>query len=187
MADTLMRKFKKVVGMLLYRLLASVDFVHFVPTRIGEIFESLKVYSLKIQGATIGGGTKIRTNVFIAHPRNLKVGNNVTIGSYSRIYNYTDFVVGDECELGPGLHVQTNDHIWKEVNKPIGKQGVTTGQVKIGKGVFIGANVTLLKGIEIGDFVVIGAGSVVNKNITSGFLAGGVPVRVIREVYPKLN
>jgi maltose O-acetyltransferase len=48
--------------------------------------------------------------------------------------------------------------------------------------VWIGANVTILPGVEIGDFAVIGAGSVVNRSIPAGSLAVGVPARVVRTV-----
>ena len=54
--------------------------------------------------------------------------------------------------------------------------------ITVGNNVWIGANVTVLPGVSIGDDAVIGAGSVVTKNIPSGVLAAGNPCRVIREL-----
>lgn len=54
------------------------------------------------------------------------------------------------------------------------------GEVKIGNRVMIGANCTLLPGIEIGDQAVIGAGSLVNRDIPPGAFAAGNPVRILR-------
>lgn len=53
------------------------------------------------------------------------------------------------------------------------------GRIKIGNGVFLGANTTVLPGVTIGDNAVIGAGSVVTKDIPAGVVAAGVPARVI--------
>ena len=57
--------------------------------------------------------------------------------------------------------------------------------ITVGNNVWIGANVTVLPGVSIGDDAVIGAGSVVTKNIPSGVLAAGNPCRVIRELTEK--
>ena len=54
--------------------------------------------------------------------------------------------------------------------------------ITVGNNVWIGANVTVLPRVSIGDDAVIGAGSVVTKNIPSGVLAAGNPCRVIREL-----
>ncbi len=53
--------------------------------------------------------------------------------------------------------------------------------IKIGNHVWIGSNVTVLKGVEIGDGSIIAAGSLVNKNIPPGVLAGGVPAKILKE------
>jgi len=52
----------------------------------------------------------------------------------------------------------------------------------IGNNVWIGANVTILPGVTIGDDTVIGAGSVVNRDIPSGVVAAGNPCRAIRKI-----
>lgn len=54
--------------------------------------------------------------------------------------------------------------------------------IKVGSNVWIGANVSVLPGVIIGDNTIIGAGSVVNKDIPAGVIAVGNPCRVLREI-----
>src|SRR6056300_442330 len=101
------------------------------------------------------------------------------IGFNCRIINHSKVEVGDNTEIGENLYVITIDHIWKNPNLPVSKQGMETKQVKIGKGVYIGSNVTILSGVTISDNVVIGACSLVNKDLKPGFLYCGVPAKPI--------
>ena len=54
--------------------------------------------------------------------------------------------------------------------------------ITVGNSVWIGANVTVLPGVTIGNYVIIGAGSVVNRDIPDGVIAVGVPCKVIRKI-----
>ena len=179
--------FKKCIGSLLYFFLKKISFHFLLPSKYSLYLEKLRTYSLVLQGAIIGKNTVVRKNVFIAFPKNLKLGDNVTIGFSSRFFNYSMVTVDDDSELGPCLHVQTNDHFYEDIDKPIGKQGAFSKAVKIGKGVHIGANVTILQGVTIEDLCVIASGSVVNKRISQGFLYGGVPAKKLQALTPKKN
>ena len=57
--------------------------------------------------------------------------------------------------------------------------------ITVGDNVWIGANVSVLPGVSIGSNTIIGAGSVVNKDIPDGVIAAGVPCRVIRRITEK--
>ena len=57
--------------------------------------------------------------------------------------------------------------------------------ITVGDNVWIGANVSVLPGVSIGSDTIIGAGSVVNKDIPDGVIAAGVPCRVIRRITEK--
>jgi acetyltransferase-like isoleucine patch superfamily enzyme len=56
------------------------------------------------------------------------------------------------------------------------------GKVTIGRDVVIGANVTILPGVSVGDRTIVSAGSMVNRDLPAGVLAGGVPARIIRSL-----
>ena len=170
---------KKIVGISIYVLLKNLSFRFLLPDRYSGPIETLRTYGLVLQGAKIGAGTVVRSNVFVAYPCNLVLGKNVTIGSDSKIFNYENFFVGDNTEIGPGLHVQTNDHYWDDGALPLGKQGAYLKPVSIGDGVFIGANVTILRGVNIESLSIVGACSLVVKDLNKGFVYAGVPAKKI--------
>jgi acetyltransferase-like isoleucine patch superfamily enzyme len=178
----MINRVKKLVGSFLYVILKHISFRFLLPKKYVYFIELLRTKALVLEGAKIGKGSIIRDNVFIAFPKKLIVGNNVTIGSYSKIFNYDDVIIEDEAEIGSGLHIQTNDHLWTDKNKPLGKQGAKYGKVIIGYGVFIGANVTILQGCTIDRLCVVGSGSVVIKSLDTGFLYAGVPAKKIQEI-----
>jgi len=173
---------KRLIGALIYNILKHISLRFLLPKIYIHFIEVLRTKALILQGARIGKGTIVRDNVFIVYPRNLVIGKNVTIGPYSKIFNYEKVIIEDEVELGPGLHIQTNDHIWTDIKMPLGKQGSKYGQIKIGYGAFFGANVTILQGCIIDKLCIVAAGSVITKNLKTGFLYGGIPAKEIQRI-----
>ena len=86
-----------------------------------------------------------------------------------------DVLVGINCSFldndGHNLAVEK-----RKINTP------NSAPIRIGNNVFIGDNVTVLKGVSIGDNSVIGSGSIVTKSIPSNSIAAGNPAKVIREL-----
>jgi acetyltransferase-like isoleucine patch superfamily enzyme len=78
--------------------------------------------------------------------------------------------VGDNCIIGYNTTILTHEYLIREYR---------LGDVKIGSGVMIGANSTILPGVTIGDGAVVAAGSVVNKDVAPHTFVGGNPIRVI--------
>jgi maltose O-acetyltransferase len=172
----------KVLGMLVYAFLRRVNSRFFLPRSLSNWIESMRTRALIWQGACIGADSLVRSNVFIAFPKNLKLGARVKIGDYARIYNFSDFVVGNDTEIGPGLHVQTNGHKWSSLEKPIAKQGSCTKAVEVGHSAYLGANVTLLSGVSVGSSLIVAAGAVATKSLADGAVYGGVPAKKIRDL-----
>jgi acetyltransferase-like isoleucine patch superfamily enzyme len=88
--------------------------------------------------------------------------------------------IGQHCAIGPGCYITDHDH-GQNPNLPPLEQPLTSQSTKISDRAWIGANVTILKGVNIGEQAVIGAGSVVTKDISAGAVAVGVPAKVIRD------
>lgn len=100
---------------------------------------------------------------------------NLTLVDDTHIY------VGDYTMFGPNVVVATAGHpILPELRDEKGLQ--FNASVHIGKNCWLGAGVIIVPGVTIGDNVVIGAGSVVTKDIPSNVVAVGNPCRVLREV-----
>lgn len=87
-----------------------------------------------------------------------------------------------EISIGNNVAISENVTIWdSDAHQILGKENFMTMPVNIGNDVWIGNNVTILKGVKIGHGAIIAAGSLVNKNIPEGCLAGGVPAKVLKE------
>ncbi|MCX7593606.1 MAG: acyltransferase, partial [Fischerella sp.] len=86
---------------------------------------------------------------------------------------------GQHCAIGPGCYITDHDH-GLDLNCTPLEQPMVAKSTQIGDRVWIGANVTILKGVTIGRDSVIGAGSVVTKDIPAQAIAVGVPAKVIK-------
>jgi len=107
------------------------------------------------------------------------LGNRVTIHSLCLIAEYSK--IGDDSWLGPGV-ITLNTLYPKAFNRSRKEETDREGAPKIGKFVRIGGNVTVNPFVELGDYVVVGAGSVVTKSVPAGKLTYGNPARIIRDV-----
>ncbi len=108
------------------------------------------------------------------------LGKNVYFNFNVTLVDDTHIYVGDYTKFGPNVVIATAGH---PILPSLREQAYQYNMpVKIGKCVWLGAGVIVLPGVEIGDNCVIGAGSVVTKNIPANSVAVGNPCKVIREI-----
>ncbi len=132
------------------------------------------------------------TNVSI-HPttsvyfglHNISMGNNVSIPRYSHIFcSRATLTIGNNVMFGPAPTIVTGDHIINSIGTPMflyKKKGPEEDlPIIIEDDVWVGANVTILKGVTIGRGSVIAAGCVVNKSTPPYSITGGIPCKTIR-------
>lgn len=110
----------------------------------------------------------------ISFGSNVKFNNSVHINSDLG----GQIVFGDDVLVGPNCVFRTANHKFRLTKTNFVNQGHRFGDIKIGNNVWIGANCTILPGIQIGSNSVIGAGSIVNKSIPEGVLAVGNPAKI---------
>lgn len=125
-----------------------------------------------------------KTGAWIEPPLYFCYGTHISIGDGCYINFNCNFVddgqitIGERVMFGPAVTIATVGH---PIN-PKMREYMYTDPVTIGNDCWIGGNVTICPGVTIGDNTVIGAGSVVTKDIPANCVAAGNPCRVIREI-----
>lgn len=112
--------------------------------------------------------------------KNVHLGNNVYFNFNATMVDDTHIYIGDYTMLGPNVVIATAGHpILPELREKALQYNMP---VHIGKNCWLGAGVIVLPGVTIGDNTVIGAGSVVTKDIPANVVAVGNPCKVLREI-----
>lgn len=110
--------------------------------------------------------------------KNIHIGKNVFINSCCKFQDQGGISIGDGSLLGHNVIIATLNHM----QEPSRRQSLLPKPVVIGNNVWIGASVTILPGVTIGDNAIIGAGSVVTKDIPANSVAVGSPCKVIKSI-----
>lgn len=109
-----------------------------------------------------------------------RVGDNVYANFNLTLVDDTDIYIGDSVMFGPNVILATAGH---PIDPELRRQVYQFNQpIRIGNNVWLGGGVIVLPGVSIGDNSVIGAGSVVTKDIPANVVAVGNPCRVLREI-----
>lgn len=112
------------------------------------------------------------------HREKILVRSGTYINRYTMLDAHERIEIGRNCMIGPHCFITDGDHGTK-MGIPISKQPMRTAPVVIEDEVWMGAGVIVLKGVRIGQGAVVGAGSVVTKDIESFAIALGVPARAV--------
>lgn len=112
--------------------------------------------------------------------RHVHFGKNIYANFNLTLVDDTHIYVGDYTMFGPNVVVATAGHPILPILREQGYQ--YNAPVHIGKNCWLGAGVIIVPGVTIGDHVVVGAGSVVTKDLPSNVVAVGNPCKVLREI-----
>lgn len=124
----------------------------------------------------VGPGSGIRPPFHCDYGFNIKLGKGVFLNFDCVILDVVEVTIGDDTQIGPGVHIYTADHPRDPETRAT---GLEFGRpVHIGRNVWIGGKAIILPGVTIGDDAVIGAGAVVTKDVPAGATALGNPARV---------
>ena len=141
------------------------------PEKIRELFSELTA-------SEIDETCLIMPPFYTEFGKNIKLGKRVFINMCCHFQDNGGIEIGDGTMIGSNVTIVTLNH---DIN-PKTRVNATPEPVKIGKNVWIGSKCTILPGITIGDNSIIGAGSVVTKNIPDNVVAVGNPARIIKEI-----
>lgn len=173
-----------------------------VKDKVKGIFGRLQA---KRFGVTAGQGVYIGKNCSLKGKKHITLENAVTIRPYAQIWSGGGTVrvgqgseIGERCRisianslnigekvlLSPNVYITDCDHEYRNLEVPVIDQGIVQkGQaVSIGDGSYIGINAVIVGNVKIGKHCVIGANSVVTKDVPDYCVAVGSPAKVIKRI-----
>lgn len=159
------------------------------------------------QFKSFGKNSIIQKPLFILNKKGIRIGNNVCIRPLARIEcipsvnTSAEIVIEDNCCIEQGLHLIAANkvhihkdvliapycyitdcmHDYEDVSLPVIKQGLKINETEIGEATWLGIGVKVFAGVHIGKHCVIGANSVVTRNIPDYSVAVGCPAKVIKK------
>jgi acetyltransferase-like isoleucine patch superfamily enzyme len=152
-----------------------------------DIGDNVEINALSKRGIRVGKNFTIRRNSIIECTgviRNLgdylEIGNNVGISQNCYIQVRGFVKIGNNVIFGPNVSIFSENHNFNKIDVFINEQGETRKGVTIEDGVWVGSGSIILDGVTIGMNTIIAAGSVVNKNVPSNCIFGGVPAKLIK-------
>lgn len=144
----------------------------------------LQSYALKLcleRGFSVGKNTTFRKNfgLYLEKGASIKIGNDCFFNRGCSINCLESVEIGDHTIFGENVKIYDQNHKFRDRTKLIREQGYSTGRVKIGNNCWICTNAVILKGVEIGDNSVIGAGCVIYRDIPANSVVksnGGITI-----------
>lgn len=110
--------------------------------------------------------------------KNMHIGKHVFINAGCKFQDQGGIYIGDGALIGHNAVLATLNHN----PDPEKRQNLLPAPIHIGKNVWIGANVTVLPGVTIGDDAIVAAGAVVTRNVEAKTVVAGVPAKLIKRV-----
>jgi maltose O-acetyltransferase len=121
----------------------------------------------------------VKTKAYFGTGEKIRVGDRSQIGVNCKAES--DLVLGDDVVMGPDVVIMSSAHAFERLDIPINRQGgLSQRPVVIGNDVWIGTRVIIMPGVRIGDQAVIGANTVVTKDVPPRAIFAGSPGKVIR-------
>jgi maltose O-acetyltransferase len=125
--------------------------------------------------AAVGEGAVIRPPFFCDYGFNISLGANAFLNFNCVILDVVEVAIGEGAQIGPAVQIYAADHPREPALR---KAGLELGRpVRIGRNVWIGGGAIILPGVAIGDDALIGAGSVVTRDVPAGARVAGNPAR----------
>lgn len=129
-----------------------------------------------------GDNVFIGCNVILKNVDKLVLGSNVSIHANTYIDSAGEVHIGDNVSIANQTTIISFDHTWSNKQIPIKYNEIKLGKVFIDDDVWIGAGCRILSDVLINSRSIVAAGAVVNKDVYSNTIVGGIPAKKIKEI-----
>ena len=137
------------------------------------------------RGIVLGNGVFLGRNTILnCKNGDITLEDNVNVGSNVTVFSASDVRVGADNLIAAYCYLVGGTHNFSDPGVPVLHQGRTSSGIRVGPGGWLGAHVTVFDGVRIGRHAVIGAGSVVNRDVPDYAVAAGVPAKVLKKRKP---
>ena len=146
----------------------------------GNVLESFREGRLEI-----GEHTLLEPHVWLTtgDSGRIRIGRGTFLNVAVMVASVELVEIGDHCMLANGCFITDGNHRFDDFEQPVTWQGFSTkGPTRIADNVWCGANVVITSGVTIGERCVIGANSVVNRDLPPYSLAAGAPAKVLKSL-----
>ena len=135
---------------------------------------------LKTLVKNCGDEVMVFPNVYMSHLNKISLGSNISIHPMAYIDGAGELVIGDNISIAHGVTIMSTEHRYNNKDTPIRNQGFEYKATEISSDVWIGAKATILAGNKISSGSIIGANSVVTKDVGANSIIVGFPGRAIK-------
>lgn len=154
----------------------------FTVARLSMIGKRCGIFIFK-HGRITCTGRMILDDQVQLHARGLiLLGDRFCVNQYSRIVAHESIRIGDNVTIGQSVTILDHDHHFEKRDGKLELDGYTTAPVRLGSNIWIGDKCTILKGVTIGDNVVIGAHTLIHKDVPSNVVVGGTPFKILKNL-----
>lgn len=150
----------------------------------------------------LGENVILEDKVLVFHPENITIGNNVYIGHNTILKGYYNneiiiedgtwigqncflhsaggIIIGKSVGIGPCVKILTSSHINDNLARPVLHNPIEFKKVIVKDGTDLGVSSIVLPGVTIGEGAIVGAGSIVTKDVADYAIVAGNPAKIIR-------
>ena len=151
----------------------------------------IRYFLFKRRLKSCGKGVRFSSGIRLYRPKKISMGDNVHVGANCLFSGQGGINIGNNISFGPQVIIWSANHNFEAPERLPYDDGHICKEVNIEDNTWIGARVTIIPGIRIGEGAVVGMGSVVTKDIPSGAVVGGNPIKILKyrnmEIYNKLK